>query len=42
LSKLNVQTKTRIFNKLKELEIEPVPYDAKRLVNVKKKVFRIE
>jgi len=41
LSKLDVQTKTRIFNKLKELELEPVPHDAKRLVNVKEKVFRI-
>jgi len=41
LSKLDIQTKTRIFNKLKKLEIEAVPHDAKRLVNVREKVFRI-
>ncbi|MFW6286193.1 MAG: type II toxin-antitoxin system RelE family toxin [Nanoarchaeota archaeon] len=41
LSKLENETKLRIFNKLKKLEIQPVPHDAKRLVNVKEKVFRI-
>jgi mRNA-degrading endonuclease RelE of RelBE toxin-antitoxin system len=37
LSKLENETKLRIFNKLKKLEIQPVPHDAKRLVNVKEK-----
>lgn len=41
LSKLDNQTKNRIFTKLEELEINPIPMDAKRIVNSKEKVFRI-
>lgn len=41
LSKLEKKDSKRIFEKIKELKNNPVPQDAKRLVNVKDRVFRI-
>lgn len=41
LSKLNKKDSKRIIIKVKELLNNPVPSDAKRLVNVKENTFRI-
>lgn len=41
LSKLDKNDSNRIILKVKELLNNPVPSDAKRLVNVKDKTFRI-
>ena len=41
LSKLDKVTAKRIISKIKLLKDEPVPHDAKRLVNVPDKAFRI-
>lgn len=41
LSKLDKQNARRIFDKIKLLKENPVPSDAKRLVNVPEKAFRI-
>jgi len=41
LSKLEKNTSKRILNKIEELKENPVPHDAKKLVNVKEKTFRI-
>ena len=41
LSKLAVQNKKRLLSKIEKLKENAFPSDAKRIVNIKDKVFRI-
>ncbi|MBW2984108.1 type II toxin-antitoxin system RelE/ParE family toxin [Candidatus Woesearchaeota archaeon] len=41
LKKIPKNSCTRILSKIRQLETNPVPQDAKRILNVKGKMFRI-
>ena len=41
LSKLDIKTKKRIFQKIEELQKVPIPHESKRIVNAKEPTFRI-
>ncbi len=41
LLKIDKPLSKRILEKIKKLKEEPIPHDAKRIVNIKEKVFRI-
>jgi len=41
LKKVDKLTFERVFNKIKELALDPYPSDAKRVIGRKEKVFRV-